>query len=314
LKILILSDIHANWEALEKIDTKFSKRELEESDKALGTLASYIYDDIWFLGDVFDRGPDPDKTLEWLNMHVPVNNWVLGNHDAYFLDTENQIDMMGVDPRVEGEIEAQRRMVDETGVDLTRLKRAHRQYIKKRIKPFVCLLAHGSLRDPLGLRMYIKLWSGSITFKEELEIFQRENGVSGSILLGFLGHTHVPYLIALNHDNAGKVVKNKIYPSISKVQESVTYSLSSSKYWLINPGSIGSPRDGDNRASCAMLDTDNNEITFFRIEYDILKTMEKILRNEDVNNEWATQIMDATPPIELGRYLGKDSEYLAMSN
>ncbi len=45
---------------------------------------------------------------------------------------------------------------------------------------------------------------------------------------------------------------------------------------IINPGSVGQPRDGDARASCAVLDTESGEVEFIRIEYDIDTVCAKI--------------------------------------
>ena len=45
---------------------------------------------------------------------------------------------------------------------------------------------------------------------------------------------------------------------------------------MINPGSIGQPRDGDPRAAFALYDTDQNLVTFYRVPYDIAAAQEKI--------------------------------------
>lgn len=45
---------------------------------------------------------------------------------------------------------------------------------------------------------------------------------------------------------------------------------------IINPGSVGQPRDGDNRAGCAVFDTETGKIEFFRLEYDIEAVCAKI--------------------------------------
>jgi len=69
--------------------------------------------------------------------------------------------------------------------------------------------------------------------------------VGGADLL-LLGHTHVPY-----------EVKN-------------------SRVWIVNPGSVGMPRDGDPRASYAILDTANREVRFERAEYDVEPMLPKL--------------------------------------
>jgi diadenosine tetraphosphatase ApaH/serine/threonine PP2A family protein phosphatase len=47
--------------------------------------------------------------------------------------------------------------------------------------------------------------------------------------------------------------------------------------YLINPGSIGQPRDRDNRAACAIYDSDVKKIKFYRMEYEIREAQRKIL-------------------------------------
>src|SRR5204863_98295 len=49
--------------------------------------------------------------------------------------------------------------------------------------------------------------------------------------------------------------------------------------WLLNPGSVGQPRDGDSRAAFVMLDLDARQAVFYRIDYDIAKTQAEIREN-----------------------------------
>jgi diadenosine tetraphosphatase ApaH/serine/threonine PP2A family protein phosphatase len=56
-----------------------------------------------------------------------------------------------------------------------------------------------------------------------------------------------------------------------------TWQLKQGMQYLINPGSVGQPRDGDWRAAFAILDTDEYTVTFYRTPYDIERAQEKIL-------------------------------------
>jgi len=80
----------------------------------------------------------------------------------------------------------------------------------------------------------------------------------------FFGHTHIRI--------AYKEMKKSIYPcyeNIITIEEAVRY--------LINPGSVGQPRDGDSKASFLIYDTSDRKVEFFRISYDIDKTCKKII-------------------------------------
>jgi len=55
--------------------------------------------------------------------------------------------------------------------------------------------------------------------------------------------------------------------------------------YLVNPGSIGQPRDSDPRAAFLLYDTDENSITFYRVPYDIGRAQEKIL-SADCRSVW----------------------------
>lgn len=87
----------------------------------------------------------------------------------------------------------------------------------------------------------------------------------------FFGHTHYPVIWILKGDKlTGEAVSGDRYE----------YSLKKDRRYLINPGSVGQPRDGNPKASMAILDSDKMKIQFFRMEYNIRGAQEKILRAE----------------------------------
>jgi len=99
------------------------------------------------------------------------------------------------------------------------------------------LLIHGSPRAPLD--EYLFPWLPESEFRAVLSYVRQDD------LL--LGHTHVPML---------KVIGGRR---------------------IINPGSVGQPRDGDWRASYALIDTETGEVTFHRVEYDVEESARKII-------------------------------------
>ncbi|NJE85694.1 metallophosphoesterase [Thermococcus sp. CX2] len=100
-----------------------------------------------------------------------------------------------------------------------------------------CLLIHGSPRAPLD--EYLFPWLPDSEFRAVLSYVKQDD------LL--VGHTHVPML----KEMAGRRI--------------------------INPGSVGQPRDGDWRASYAIIDADTQKIEFHRVEYDVQEAARKII-------------------------------------
>ena len=99
------------------------------------------------------------------------------------------------------------------------------------------LLIHGSPRAPLD--EYLFPWLPESEFKAVLS-YVKQNDL-------LLGHTHVPMLKEIGGRR------------------------------IINPGSVGQPRDGDWRASYALIDTETGEVTFHRVEYDVEESARKII-------------------------------------
>jgi diadenosine tetraphosphatase ApaH/serine/threonine PP2A family protein phosphatase len=83
----------------------------------------------------------------------------------------------------------------------------------------------------------------------------------------FFGHTHFPIIYIQNLSNFSEE-----YPD----SDNYCCSLSRDKKYLINPGSVGQPRDSNPKASFAIFDSDTDTIEIKRIEYDIHSTQEKI--------------------------------------
>jgi diadenosine tetraphosphatase ApaH/serine/threonine PP2A family protein phosphatase len=86
----------------------------------------------------------------------------------------------------------------------------------------------------------------------------------------FFGHTHVPGLFVLEERNSA------FYYFIPRERFETKLDLSGATRYLVNPGSVGQPRDYDPRASCAVLDTERATLSFLKIPYDIGKTIRRI--------------------------------------
>lgn len=116
------------------------------------------------------------------------------------------------------------------------------------------LIVHGAPRDP---DEYIL---STDAIRDNMEVLRRDHP---GVKVCFFGHSHFPMVIG--------------YPDIhTRFHETRTIELDPSRLYLINPGSVGQPRDGCPKASCALYDDDAHAITIFREPYEIASTQGKI--------------------------------------
>lgn len=108
-------------------------------------------------------------------------------------------------------------------------------------------LYHGSPRDPV--------WEYVLTVEAARAAF---DVTEAPIVL--VGHSHVPLALQMEAEIGGGLAK-----------AGTEVDLSSGR-WLLNPGSVGQPRDGDPRAAYCLLDFDSRRATFVRVEYAIAET------------------------------------------
>ena len=107
--------------------------------------------------------------------------------------------------------------------------------------------------------------------EEDFYIFRRGDALgvlnNSKQWITFFGHTHFPIIYIQNQSDLSEE-----YPDT----DSYCCALSREKKYLINPGSVGQPRDSNPKASFAIFDSDANQIEIKRVEYDIKSTQEKI--------------------------------------
>jgi diadenosine tetraphosphatase ApaH/serine/threonine PP2A family protein phosphatase len=112
-------------------------------------------------------------------------------------------------------------------------------------------LFHASARDPI--------WEYVLTEESALATFQLSNAP-----LILVGHSHVALALTLDGEN----VAGGLAPAETEVQLEGR--------WLLNPGSVGQPRDGDPRAAWLLLDLDRRFAVFRRVEYPVDKTQSEL--------------------------------------
>jgi len=195
------------------------------------------------LGDLVGYGPSPHdvvKELESRSIHS-----IRGNHDRYAL----------------GEDSDQIRTATAEAVDYTR----------KALSPGDISFLEG-LPDSEMFEDRILLVHGSPRNRDEY-ILSNEFAIANysyfraefaGIYLCFFGHTHVPMIVG-----DGKVIR--------LIDDGYTLKLKHMMPYLINPGSVGQPRDGDPEAAYAVLDLGERTVTFHRVAYDVEDTHRRVL-------------------------------------
>jgi predicted phosphodiesterase len=201
------------------------------------------YDKILCLGDLVGYGADPNPVAEWAKLNVA--SVVRGNHDRACTGTDS-LEYFNPSARASA--------LWTRGV----LTPANLSYLEH--------LARGPLRIMDG---DFDLVHGSPLDEDEYLVGVEDVQFLGNYLetkLTFFGHTHLQggFLVA-PHGVRG-IVPDRV------VQLEPDY------YYLINPGSVGQPRDGDPRAAYALYSREERTVEYGRVPYDIGKAASKILQ------------------------------------
>lgn len=195
--------------------------------------AEGLYDQIWSLGDVVGYGPWPNECIDLLcrQEHVAIP----GNHDYAVL---GRISLEDFNPEARSANLWTRR-------ELTPTSRSYLQGLSEVEVVEGFTLAHGSPRAPI--------WEYLFYARSATESFAHFDTP-----VCLVGHTHVPVIFA--HEQDAAVV---VPPHLG-----VTVALDEERY-IINPGSVGQPRDGDPAAAYLLVDTEQRTFLHRRVAYDI---------------------------------------------
>ena len=226
MRVLIVSDLHANLEAFQSV--------IEHAGSNGG------FDQIWELGDLVGYGPDPGGCIDLLRDHAHVG--VAGNHDLA------AVGKLGLEQFNMYAAAAARwtaaQLSDEHADFLRGLP------LREEIGDFTAV--HGSPRDPV--------W-------EYLMSRSSANANFGHFNTRYclVGHSHVPFVCRLEEGEA----------VFYEIPLDVPVPLENDRC-IINPGSVGQPRDRLPTASYLLHDSDANTISHHRAEYDIPITQQKM--------------------------------------
>jgi predicted phosphodiesterase len=232
MRLLVISDLHANLTALEAA-----------LDAVKGRWDSCVC-----LGDVVGYGPDPDEVTSRLRALRATT--IRGNHDkaaAAIMDTSD------FNPVAKAAIDWTH---DKISADNLAWLEALPQ---GPLETAGVVLVHGAFQD------------------EDEYVFTPEQALDGLLdstaAVTFFGHTH--------HQGGFSYQDSSL--EVLQIRPRATESfaplrIESGKRYLLNPGSIGQPRDGDPRAAFAVADLEHHVVEFWRVPYDILGVQERMRR------------------------------------
>ncbi|HPH97004.1 MAG TPA: metallophosphoesterase family protein [Anaerolineaceae bacterium] len=199
---------------------------------------------VWCLGDLVGYGPDPNDCIDRI-CTLPNLTCLLGNHDAAAL---GQIDDDAFNLEARTSLRWMR----------SELTPSHMAFLRAlpemTTEEKLVTLVHGSPRNPV--------WE----YVMDLRI-ARFNFEYFTTPFCFVGHTHLPVIYQYNADR--KLLAYDIPLDGDKIELNAQS--------IINPGSVGQPRDHDPRAAYAIFDTETNICCFHRVDYDVTGVQKRIL-------------------------------------
>jgi len=216
---------------------------LEALDAVLADAPSGLT--VWCLGDVVGYGPWPNECIERLRELEP--QCIVGNHDWAVMKKVN-VEDFNPDARL-SVLWTQEQLSNESSAYLESLP------ISLVEGPFT--LVHGSPREPI--------WE-YILYPPIAQLNFSYFGTPYCLV----GHTHVPVLYRSRQEADDPMCE------MEQLREGHPMPLEGGDRLIINPGSVGQPRDGDARASYAILDTEALTLEYRRVSYDIAKVQRRM--------------------------------------
>jgi len=238
MRYLVVSDLHGNREALEAVLR-------DAADPAGG------YDRAVCCGDLCDYGPDSAYTIDWARTQAAAV--IRGNHDRICAG------LGGMDA-------------------FTPLAHASAQWTMEHLSPPDRNYLRELPRGPMPLDDTLVLVHGAPYDEDEYvtnpmeaaEVFGHLAGTENVELPHFFGHTHQQGAFVRNGGRIRQIARPRANEAETRIL------LEPGAAYLINPGAVGQPRDGDPRAAYAIFDTVEREVALRRVSYDLTATQQKI--------------------------------------
>ena len=193
-------------------------------------------DATWCLGDLIGYGPDPNMVIEEVRQ-LPALTCMLGNHDAAIL---GRMELAAFNGDARRSLSWTSNVLTADNMDFLR-SLPHATAIRDEVT-----LAHGSPRDPVW-EYILNTLAARLNFEHFATPFC------------FVGHSHIQSMFHLDQktDRVSMALTRVGHPTELKPRS------------IVNPGSVGQPRDRDPRAAYAIYDTEAHTWEARRVEYDI---------------------------------------------
>ena len=216
---------------------------IEAFDAVLSAIAGEQVNRIIFLGDIVGYGAQPNEAVTRLKQLKP-DAMVRGNHDKVIAEIED-------------------------GSGFQDLAYTSAMWSRLQMQPDNKAYLRSIPQGPITLEQDIQISHGS-PHDEDFYILSHLDARpilhQSESWIVFYGHTHLPMIYSTESRFS------QYYPE----EDEFYYRLSEERQYLINPGSVGQPRDLNPKASFALLDTDEKLIYIKRVEYDIQAAQRKI--------------------------------------
>jgi predicted phosphodiesterase len=236
VRLLILSDIHANWDALQAVLRHVRRKRTDR---------------VAFLGDAVGYGASPNAVLNWLHGLGPGVTIVRGNHDRV---------CSGLD----------------SGEYFNRYAREASSWTLERLDERNLEFLRSFPEGPAELDSELAICHGS-SLDEDVYIFsiydaqQAFHTLPHRVIL--FGHTHVPTLFSLRTVDGQPSISARLLSGKRTV-----VNLEPDVRYLINPGSVGQPRDRDPAAAYAIYDDRLHRVYAYRVPYKVTEARRRIIQ------------------------------------
>ena len=256
MSLAVISDIHGNLEALKAVLADIDQRGVTQ---------------IVCLGDVIGYGPQPAECLDLVMDSCSL--CLMGNHDyavlyePYNFNIGAESACYWTRMQLEDEKDASRRDRRWDFLGNLAIKHAIQSEIPRQGE---MVFVHGSPRRPINEYVFpddVYTNPGKIH-----SLFERFGK------LCFVGHTHVP----------GVFFDTPDFYSPDELEN--VHSISEKYKAMVNVGSVGQPRDRDNRASYVVVD--DEDVTFVRVPYDVDAVVEKIHTVSELDEYLAARLRE----------------------
>ncbi len=201
------------------------------------------------LGDLVGYGPDPNEVIDCVRSLGAIT--IRGNHDKAVAGTED---------------------ID----DFNPIARAAAMWTRERLRPenreFLQQLAKGPKSvDGFSIVHGSVYDEDEYVYAPELAVDDLKNALTP---VTFFGHTHLQGGFSLRGEDV-----QSLHITPLGARESSTITIDPATTYLLNPGSVGQPRDGNPRAGFAIADFESRSVEFWRIPYDIVRVQERMTQS-----------------------------------